>query len=250
MILNHCYQGDCREVMKTWPTGFADACITDPPYGDTGLVWDRRCIGWIEEVARVLKPNSSIWVFGSMRFIASIWKDMEDAGFKYAQDIVWQKQNGSSLLNDRFRRIHEHAVHFYRGNWADVYKDPQYILDSRRKTVRRNQSPAHWGKINPGLYVSADGGQRLERSVIEVKNEHGNAIHPTQKPLGIIAPLIRYSVPKAGIVIDPFAGSGSVGVTAGLLERQFVACEINIEYLAGQHNRGKQQNLELREALA
>ncbi len=69
--LNRVHSGDCREVMKSWPSGVADACITDPPYGDTSLEWDRRCEGWMAEVARVLKPAASVWVFGSMRYLAS-----------------------------------------------------------------------------------------------------------------------------------------------------------------------------------
>lgn len=185
MLTNHCYQGDCRDVMRDWPAAIADACITDPPYGDTSLEWDRRCDGWIPVVSRVLKPSASIWVFGSMRFIATLFADMEAAGFRYAQDIVWQKQNGTGFHNDRFRRVHEHAVQFYRGAWADLYRETQYTMDARPKVVRRKTRPTHTGHIDEGHYVSEDGGPRLMRSVIDVSNEHGRAVHPTQKPLGI-----------------------------------------------------------------
>ncbi|MEK7492229.1 MAG: DNA methyltransferase, partial [Pseudomonadota bacterium] len=82
MKLDHCYQGDCRQVMREWPSAIADACITDPPYGDTSLEWDRRCDGWVTEVARVLKPTACIWVFGSMRFLATVFGEMEAAGFR------------------------------------------------------------------------------------------------------------------------------------------------------------------------
>jgi len=50
--LNRVHFGDCREAMKSWPTGVADACITDPPYGDTSLDWDRRCSGWMAPAAQ------------------------------------------------------------------------------------------------------------------------------------------------------------------------------------------------------
>jgi site-specific DNA-methyltransferase (adenine-specific) len=230
--------------MKSWPTEVADACITDPPYGDTSLEWDRRCDGWIPEVVRVLKPASSIWVFGSMRFIATMFDEMGEHGFKYAQDIVWQKQNGTGFQNDRFRRVHEHAVQFYRGAWADVYKDPQYTLDATAKTVRRKTRPTHTGSIDKySAYTSEDGGPRLQTSVLEVANEHGNALHPTQKPLGIIAPLIRYSVPAGGIVIDPFMGSGSTGIAAQLLGRQFAGCELNPAYQGLLAERQRQPDL-------
>jgi len=228
--LGICHPGDCRQVMAAWPAGVAHACVTDPPYGDTSLEWDRRCEGWMVQVARILKPASSVWVFGSMRFLVTLFDEMEGHGFRYAQDIVWQKQNGTGFQNDRFRRVHEHAVQFYRGAWADVYKDPQFTLDATARTVRRKTRPTHTGHIDAGHYVSDDGGPRLQISVLEVANEHGNALHPTQKPLGIVAPLIRYSVPPGGIVIDPFAGSCSTGIAAKLLGRQFAGCELNPDY--------------------
>lgn len=241
--LGICHPGDCRQVMAAWPAGVADACITDPPYGDTSLEWDRRCEGWMLQVARVLKPAASIWVFGSMRFLAPMFAEMESFGFKYAQDIVWKKQNGTGFQNDRFRRVHEHAVQFYRGAWADIYKDPQVTLDAVAKTVRRNGSPAHTGNIGAASYASEEGGPRLQTSVIEVANEHGNALHPTQKPLRIIAPLIRYSVPVGGIVIDPFMGSGSIGIAAELLGRHFAGCELKPEYQGLLAQRQRQGDL-------
>jgi site-specific DNA-methyltransferase (adenine-specific) len=229
--------------MAAWPAGVAEACVTDPPYGDTSLEWDRRCEGWIVHVSRVLKPAASIWVFGSMRFVATLFDEMESFGFKYAQDIVWRKQNGTGFQNDRFRRVHEHAVQFYRGAWADVYKDPQYTLDAAAKTVRRKTRPTHTGYIDSGHYVSEDGGPRLQVSVLDVANEHGNALHPTQKPLGIVAPLIRYSVPAGGIVIDPFMGSGSTAIAARTLGRHFAGCELNPAYQGLLAERQRQADL-------
>jgi site-specific DNA-methyltransferase (adenine-specific) len=238
-----CHFGDCRELMPRMPEGIADACITDPPYGDTSLGWDKRCAGWIPLMARVLKPTASVWVFGSMRFLTTIFTDMEDAGFRYSQDIVWEKQNGTGFHTDRFRRVHEHAIHFYRGAWADVFKDPQYTNDARSKVVRRKTRPTHTGHIERGHYVSEEGGPRLVRSVLDVANEHGKAVHPTQKPLGIIAPLIAYSVPPGGIVLDPFMGSGSTGIAAGMLGRKYIGCEDDPAAMDMQAERSRQPGL-------
>jgi site-specific DNA-methyltransferase (adenine-specific) len=183
-----------------------------------------------------------------MRFIATLFGEMEAAGFKYAQDIVWEKQNGSGFHADRFRRVHEHAVQFYRGAWADVFKDPQFTNDVRAKTVRRKTRPTHTGHIDAGHYISEDGGPRLVRSVIDVANEHGKALHPTQKPLGILAPLISYSVPAGGLVLDPFMGSGSTGIAAATLGRQFIGCELNPAYHALLSERQRQSGLALEAA--
>lgn len=242
--LNRCHFGDCREVMKMWPTGVADACIADPPYGDTSLEWDRRVDGWMVEVARVLKPTASVWVFGSMRYLATVFAEMEAEGFRYAQDIVWQKQNGTGFHNDRFRRVHEHAVQFYRGAWGDLYRQPQHTHDARAKVVRRKTRPTHTGNIDTGHYVSEDGGPRLMVSVLEVRNEHGRALHPTQKPVELLDPLIRYSVPPGGLVIDPFIGSLSTGIAAEAAGRQWAGAELNPECEAMHRQRQRGLALE------
>jgi site-specific DNA-methyltransferase (adenine-specific) len=231
--------GDCREVLKTLDAGTFDACIADPPYGDTSLEWDRVCAGWIPAVARVLKPAASLWVFGSMRFFMGnrIRTQLRAEGFRYSQDIVWEKQNGTGFHADRFRRVHEHAVLFYRGAWRDVYHCPQFTADATARTVRRKTRPTHTGHIEAGHYESHDGGPRLMRSVLQVRNAHGRAIHPTQKPVDLLRPLIRYSVPPGGSYIVPFAGSGSDIVVA--IEEGYAATgvEADDKHITAARNR-------------
>lgn len=243
--LNRCHVGDCRAVLPTLPHQFADCAIIDPPYGDTSLDWDRRCAGWLGPVARALKPASSFWLFGSMRFLMSVGAEIEGVGFKYAQDIVWEKQNGTGFHADRLRRVHEHAVQFYRGAWRDVYRNPQYTYDARAKVVRRKTRPTHTGHIDVGHYVSVDGGPRLQRSVMKVRNEHGKALHPTQKPLGVLVPLIAYSTPRGGIVLDPFFGSGSTAVAAVQIDRNWCGVELNPKYEHTGIERLRQQQIYL-----
>jgi len=229
--------GDCRDVLRALPTASADACITDPPYGDTSLEWDHAVDGWLDEVARVLKPDASIWIFGSMRFLAPLFGQLSALGFKYSQDIVWEKQNGTGFHNDRFRRVHEHAVMFYRGAWADVFHEAQHTNDATAKTVRRKTRPTHTGHIDTGHYVSEDGGPRLMRSVLYVPNEHGRAIHPTQKPLELCLPLVRYSCPPGGVVLDPFMGSASIGMAARIAGRGYVGIENQSGYFESADRR-------------
>jgi site-specific DNA-methyltransferase (adenine-specific) len=224
--------GDCREALAVFAPASFDAAIADPPYGDTSLSWDRICPGWVPAVARVLKPAASVWVFGSLRFLAPMFAEMERHGFRYSQDIVWEKQNGTGLHNDRFRRVHEHAVLFYRGAWSDVYHDTQFTNDATARTVRRKTKPPHWSAVEPSHYASEDGGPRLMRSVLRVRNEHGRAIHPTQKPIDLLTPLIRYSVPPGGSFVVPFAGSGAELVAGYLEGRRGVGVELNAEHHA------------------
>jgi site-specific DNA-methyltransferase (adenine-specific) len=215
------YCGDCREILPTLEP--AHVVIADPPYGDTSLPWDRIISGWLD--AAVLAPGGSVWCFGSMRSLlktADQWK-----AWKLAQDLVWRKHNGSSFHADRFRRVHEHLVHYYQGAWSSVYRQPVTTADAAKRQVRRKRRPPHMGHIEAGSYASEDGGPRLQRSVIDVRSCHGYAIHPTQKPLGILEPLIEYSCPPDGLVVDPFAGGASSLLAARRLGRRAIGIEID-----------------------
>jgi site-specific DNA-methyltransferase (adenine-specific) len=226
------YTGDVLEVLpRLVPKESVDCLIVDPPYGETSLEWDRRVPGWPSEVRRILKPTGSMWVFGSARMFLETAAEFE--GWRLAQDVVWEKHNGAGFFADRFRRVHEFAWQFYRSDaqWADVYKAPQFTNDAAPRTVRRKGRPAHWtGERGDSVYRSEDGGPRLQRSVLYVRSEHGSAEHPTQKPLAIVEPLLLYSCPQGGHVLDPFAGSGTVGILA---KRHGMTCtliEANLKY--------------------
>lgn len=211
------YLGDCREVLRSLALQ-VDAVITDPPYGVTSLDWDATVEGWAETLR-----SRHLWCFGSFRFFMSMRKRW--AGWRYAQEVVWEKHNGSIFHADRFRRVHELAVHYYRGDWASLYKAPVMRMDATARTVRRKSRPTHSGEIGDGPYRSEDGGPRMERSVIYARSCHGHAVHPTQKPVEILLPLIEYSCPPGGIVLDTFGGSFSTGVACYLSGRRFIGIE-------------------------
>jgi len=219
--------GDCRTLMPAH--GPFDMIFADPPYGDTSLAWDRRVEGWLPLARAALQPSGSMWVFGSLRCFMATAADFDAAGWKYAQEIVWEKQNGSGFHADRFKRVHELGVQFYRSDapWGGVYNVVQTTPDATARSVRRKQRPPHTGHIDAGHYVSHDGGPRLMRSVIYARNAHGRAIHPTEKPSGLIEILIRTSCPEGGLVGDWFAGSGAAGEACRLSGRRYIGCEID-----------------------
>lgn len=97
--------GDCRDRMPAH--GPYDMILADPPYGDTSLAWDRRVEGWLTLARAALAPTGSMWVFGSLRSFMAIADRFTDAGLRLAQEIVWEKQNGTSFHADRFKRVHE-----------------------------------------------------------------------------------------------------------------------------------------------
>ena len=217
--LTQLYYGDCREVLSSAAALQVDVAIADPPYGETSLDWDERCIGWLPVI-----PTNNLWCFGSFRFFFEHSRYFE--GWQFAQDLVWEKHNGSNFHADRFKRVHEIVAQFYRGPWSDVFKSPVTTPDATKRTLRRKKRSPHLGHIEKSAYASEDGGPRLMRSVLYVRSCHGYAVHPTQKPVDLLSPLIEYSCPANGVVLDPFAGAGSTLVAAKNLGRRAIGIEI------------------------
>jgi site-specific DNA-methyltransferase (adenine-specific) len=230
--------GDCRDRLAELPDASVDCVVTDPPYGDTSLPWDQPVDDWLPPLRRVLAPSGSLWCFGSMRFFVERSSDF--VGWQLAQDVIWEKHNGTGIFNDRFRRVHEIAVQFYPANrqWSAIFKKPLYTNDATARTVRKKGRPAHWiGAIGETVYRSQDGGPRLMRSVMFARSMHGHAEHPTQKPVAAILPLIEYSCPPGGVVLDPFCGSGAIGIAAQQLGCSFIGIEIDPAYAAMAQRR-------------
>lgn len=220
------YLGDMREALPALGIK-ADLILADPPYSETSLAWDRWPDGWPTLAATVA---SSMWCFGSMRMF--LQQRDEFADWKLSQDVVWEKHNGSGFAADRFRRVHETALHWYRGDWRNVHHDAPRVpatYDSKGRTVSaRDARTPHTGDIGDAIYV--DDGLRLARSVLYVRSTHRAAIHPTEKPLGILTPLIEYACPEGGLVLDPFTGSGSTLDAARQAGRRAIGIERHEPY--------------------
>lgn len=235
------YHGDAMEIGPRFNLR-ADAVITDPPYNETSLDWDRWPDGW-PIMALALAPV--LWCFGSFRMF---WETRDEfKGWKLAQDLVWEKHNGSNSSDDRFRRVHELPVHFYRDDvkWEDVFKKPIYTADALKKTIRRKSRPPQWGEIGEPHFRSEDGGPRLQTSVIYARSCHGYAVNETQKPEGIVSPLLEYSVPLGGLVIDLFAGSGTTLAVARQQGKRAIGIEKRESQCAEIVARLSQQTLNL-----
>lgn len=216
------YVGDMREVLPALGVT-ADLVLADPPYGETSLAWDRWPGGWLEVAA---KASRSLWCFGSLRMYLGHGGEFTAAGWKFSQDIIWEKHNGSGSASDRFKRVHEQPTHWYRGAWSEVHHEVPVTLDATSREVRRKHRPPHWGDIGEAAYRSEDGGPRLMRSVIYARSMHGRAIHKTQKPGALLEPMITYGCPPGGLVVDPFSGSGSALMIARQTGRRAIGIEL------------------------
>ena len=149
---------------------------------------------WVDLVIRL--PKYLSWLLRSNGM----------AAWRQAQEIVWEKHNGSNFHADRFKRVHELVVQLYKRSTPceEVYKRPVYTNDATARAVRRKRRPTHTGHIEAASYKSEDGGPRLMTSVLYERSCHGYADHPTQKPIGILRTLLEYSCPEKGMVLDLF----------------------------------------------
>jgi site-specific DNA-methyltransferase (adenine-specific) len=214
------YHGDCRELALS--LGVKGDCVfADPPYGETSLEWDRWPTDWPDFAAQIAPQ---MWCFGSTRMFMQ--RATQFSQWQLAQDVVWEKHNGSSPGKERFRRVHELALHFYRGEWASIHKEQQFTNDATARTVRRKARPPQWGDIGAHHYTSEDGGPRQMTSVIYARSCHGYAVNETQKPEELVMPLVRYSVPGGGLLVSLFAGSGTDLIVARKTGRRAIGFEV------------------------
>lgn len=219
------FAGDCLHVLADLEPGDIDCAITDPPY----------CAGAVSEASRtaaagqglrsetltrfgwfvgdnmgtaglafllrtmafaaldVCKPSGSLVAFCDWRMLPTLAPAIESSGWRYQNLVVWDK--GSMGLGSGFRAQHELAMHFTAG--APEYHD---------KGV---------GNVIRCPRVGAD-----ERE------------HQTEKPVEMVAVIVRVVCPPDGVVFDGFAGSGSVGVAALAEGRRFIGVERNRTHLA------------------
>lgn len=233
------YCGDARDILPALaeqPT----ACVTDPPYGETAAKWDAWPDGWVDAVAAILPPSASLWSFGTARMFLEHVADF--AGWKYAQEALWVKRNGSGpTKRDRLVKLHEWAYHWYRGRWTDLHHEWERVpYDGPLKNAKKQGGPQHRGVYDAGSYV--DDRTRQPTSVtfvIESPSVRYQKRHQDEKPLATVIPLVRECTPPGGLVLDPFAGSGTTGVAAQmtgrralLIEEDEATCEIAARRLA------------------
>jgi site-specific DNA-methyltransferase (adenine-specific) len=229
------YHGDCRDILPALGIQ-ADLIVADPPFGETSLDWDRWPTGWLKVAAA---HSNSMWCFGSQRMFFdhldefradwTLSQDVighDDNGRPITGDVnvVWEKHNGTGFAKDRFKRVHEHALFWYRGPWAAQHQDTPksaYTGPDKHDRARTSRTP-HTGEIGACQYE--DNGTRLMRSVIKVKSVRGG-INETEKPLPLLEPLIHYACPPGGLIVDPMAGSCSVLEVARLMGRPAIGIE-------------------------
>ncbi|MFH1549108.1 MAG: DNA methyltransferase [Planctomycetota bacterium] len=227
------FKGDTLEILPKVPSETVDVIFADPPYflSSGGITchagkmvsvnkgkWDepksveenhRFNLNWLEQCQRLLKKNGTIWVSGTSHIIHSIGFAMQVLGFKILNDIIWYKTNAPPNLSCRYFTHSTETVLWAAKN-------------------RKSRHTFHYKEMK-----DENGGKQM-RNVWEItasgKNEKRFGKHPTQKPVALLDRILRASSITGDLVLDPFCGSGTTGVTAIGLGRRFVGIENEDDY--------------------
>lgn len=166
---------------------------------------------WIKLCKRVLKPNGSIWISGTLHNIYSIGMALEQEGFKIINNITWQKTNPPPNLACR---CFTHST--------------ETILWAQKSDIKSR----HF--FNYGLIKEQNGGKQMKdvwTGSLTKPSEKKFGKHPTQKPEYLLERIILASSQPGDVILDPFCGSGTTGVVANRYGRMFIGIDIEKEYL-------------------
>ncbi len=206
-------QADALDWLAGRPPGAADAVITDPPYSSGGRfadatfasdamdqrVWRKWCREWLGLARAATRPGGYLVGFTDWRQLPAFSDAVQMAGWVWRGTVVWDKGLGARAPNPaHFRHQCEFAV------WA-----------TNGETCPRRRAAGSGGPW-PGCL----------RHPVRPADKH----HPVGKPTALLRDLVA-CVPAGGLVLDPFAGSGTTGVGAVLEGRRFAGCEVVPAYV-------------------
>jgi DNA modification methylase len=191
--------GDCVELMRGMPGGYVDFILTDPPYLVDYRSRDGRRIRNDADEAWV-KPAfvQTYRVLRWKRFCVCFY------GWSKADRFIsaWRAAGFHIVGHLVFRKSYASRTRFLR------YQHEQAYLLAK-------------GAPAPPEHPIPD--------VLEMRYT-GNGLHPTQKPVAALMPLIDSFTAPCDVVLDPFCGSGSTLVAARALGRHFMGIEIDSSY--------------------
>ena len=219
----HC--GDCLEVMKNIKSNSIDLILADLPYGTTRRnKWDivipfESLWGGYE---RIIKDNGVIALFGDEPFASKLRLSNEKL---YRYDWVWIKSNPTGFLNAKKMPLKntETISIFYKK--LPLY-NPQ--MRSGKPYVRKKRTPSlNYGKADKNT-ITINHGTRYPVKTINFKSSSHSSktfTHPTQKPVDLLEYIIKTYTNEGMTVLDNVMGSGSTGVAAIDLKRNFIGIE-------------------------
>ena len=226
---------DTFEFLPSMAPESIDMIFADPPYflSNDGISvsggkfvsvnkgdWDRAANfddkhefnrRWLSLCRKILKPNGTIWISGTLHNIYSVGAALEQENFKILNNITWQKTNPPPNLSCRY---FTHST--------------ETILWARKN----DKSARHF--FNYELMKELNGGKQMKdvwTGTLTSAKEKIHGKHPTQKPLYLLRRIILASTRENDLVLDPFCGSATTGVACKLLARKFIGIDNNRDFL-------------------
>lgn len=223
--------GDCLELMKSIPDKSIDLVLTDPPYGTTACKWDSIIPFepmWTE-LKRIRKERTAIVLFGSEPFSSHL-RMSNITEFKH--DWIWKKENGTGFLNAK-----KYPLMCIEKISIFSKKTPKYFPVMTKGKPYKVKSGRQTENYSDQIQVeTVNNGFRYPLNFIEQPRDK-NKFHPTQKPVALLEYLIKTYTLENEIVLDFTMGSGSTGVAAKNLNRNFIGIEKDEKYFEIAKNR-------------
>ena len=234
MKINEIYLGDCLELMpKFVDDKSVDMIFCDLPYGTTACKWDTIIPFdklW-SEYERIIKDNGAIVLFGAEPFSSAL--RMSNIK-RYKYDWVWKKNNVTGFANAKkmpLKNIENISV-FYK-------KLPTYNPQGLIK-IDKNHKNSISHKTNKDEGISTINGGRFKdgykqeytnypRQILEY-NRPSKTLHRTQKPLALIEYMIKTYTNEGDLILDNTCGSGTTGLGAKNLNRNYIMMEQDPKY--------------------
>jgi len=228
------FNGDCLEVMKELPDNSVDFILTDLPYGNSGLNWDKvipNNVMW-EQLKRIRKNKTAIALFGVEPFSSYLRLSNID---EYKYDWIWIKSKSGNFLNAKNAplKYSENISIFSNGATANNNKNRSiyYPQDLKKINIVKKDVKGKYHQTrksrNNGTYVAKY--ENYPKNILYF-NSVNKTIHPTQKPVALLEYLIKTYTLENETVLDFTMGSGSTGVACVNTNRNFIGIELDKEY--------------------
>ena len=263
-FINKIYEGDCLEVCKKLPNKSVDLIITSPPYADArewhyGGIHPNKFAGWLlertKEFYRILKPTGTFIlnikekVINGERhtYVIETILGMRKQGWFWTEEFIWHKKNCyPGKWPNRFRDAWERCLQFNKNKKFKMLQEEVMVpmgnwAEKRLKSLGKNDVIRFESRTNSkyGKNISNWLGREMAypTNVLHLSTECSNKNHSAVFPVALPEWFIKLFTEKGDIVIDPFAGSGTTGVAALRLDRDFILIDNNSKFCKLAHER-------------
>ena len=227
----HC--GDCLTLFDALANESIDMVCTDPPYGTTTIDWDTPlefAVVW-KHLERICKPTANLIFFGTQPFASKLILSNPD-WFRY--ELIWNKNKCGSpgLAKKRPMRVHENILVF-SPNPGGTYNPIMEIGEPYKRECKHEGGYGsgvnrhEYGFGNKKSMGHENPGVRYPKSIVSIGRNFSaqQQVHPTQKPTTLLAWLVETYSNAGDTVLDFTMGSGSTGMSAKQLGRNFIGFE-------------------------